>query len=1027
MLEHMNVVITGHVDHGKSTVIGRLMADTGSLPEGRLEQVRASCERSSKPFEYAFLLDALKDEQSQGITIDSARVFFKTDKRRYIIIDAPGHTEFLKNMVTGAARAEAAFLCIDAHEGVRENSRRHGYLLSMLGIRQLGVLVNKMDLVGCDQRVFRTIVRKYSRFLRSIGMHDVPFIPVSGMKGDNIARGSSAMPWWKGHTVLSLIDTFQKEGAPVDMPLRMPVQDVYKFTALGDRRRIIAGTVAAGTLKAGDELMFYPSGKRSRVASIENFSGPAPESVTAGQAAGFTLTEQIYTKRGDLAGRVGETAPHTGNVMRVNLFWLGREPFVRSKEYILKTGTERVRMRLFDTLKVIDASSLNSDGMKKMVERHDVADCVISTKRPIAFDLVEDFPRTSRFVIVDGYEIAGGGIIREAIRDNKADYREKVMDRNLKWDTGNITREKRNETYGHPPALILVGGPEDRRKADFAKTIEERLFENGIKVYYLGVQNVVVGLDADMPVKRRRIYPEDREEMIRRLAELANILLHAGIVLVATVSELSYDERETFLTSVSPVQVRTIWLGSQSDSDIDADYTIANTAEAPDHLEAVMAMLRERGIGVCFSPTEYELISVATGKRRSDAGGWTLGFPEEPSSLIRADYASKRLRLRPRLEGLYRFADWLPIRRTLKGSAAPITYRSEGLAGELGMDNLWITFSGWWPEKGAHMRTGTFKECEAYSVCARMTRDFNKILVVASAGNTARAFARVCSDNAIPLLLFVPQDNLAELRFDESLEDCVKLAAPASGGDYFDAIRMSAAAVAGSDRFVAEGGAKNIARRDGMATTVLSAVTTIGRIPDVYLQAVGSGTGAIAAWEAAQRFADDGRYGSNTMRLLVSQNHPFTPMAKSWAADSRNFIVDDDDEARRLVSQVDAKVLTNRRPPWSVSGGLYDALKSTGGSVLTATNQEAAAAGELFERLEGNDITPAASVAAASLLKALGSGMVRKDETVMLNITGGGRERFAAEKNLEYLEPAAVLPLDTPDAEIAEVCLELFA
>jgi bifunctional enzyme CysN/CysC len=254
-------------------------------------------------------------------------------------------------------------------------------------------------------------------------------------------------------------------------------------------------------------------------------------------------------------------------------------------------------MRLFDTVKVIDASNLNSDGMKKMVERHDVAECVLTTRRPIAFDIVEDFPQTSRFVIVDGFEIAGGGIIRDVIRDNKAEYRDKVMDRNLKWDTGNITSDLRSEIYGHKPALILVGGPEDRRKADFAKSLEQNLFTNGNKVYYLGVQNVLAGLDADMAVKRHQLYPEDREEMIRRLAELANILMDVGIILVATVSELSYEERETFRLSVSPVEVQTIWVGSTAGSDVDADYTIGDVTQAPDHLDTVMKLLKNKGVG----------------------------------------------------------------------------------------------------------------------------------------------------------------------------------------------------------------------------------------------------------------------------------------------------------------------------------------------------------------------------------------------------------------------------------------------
>ncbi len=246
--QRMNIVIVGHVDHGKSTVIGRLLADTNSLPEGKLEQVRASCERSSKPFEYAFLLDALKDEQAQGITIDAARVFFKTATRPYLILDAPGHIEFLKNMITGAARAEAAILVIDAQEGVQENSRRHGYMVSLLGIRQLAVLVNKMDLVGWDRAVYERIVREYGAFLEQVGIRPQCFIPASGRGGDNIATRSANLPWYDGPTVLEALDGFHTEPSPVDSPFRMPVQGVYKFTKQGDDRRIVAGTIDSGAV-----------------------------------------------------------------------------------------------------------------------------------------------------------------------------------------------------------------------------------------------------------------------------------------------------------------------------------------------------------------------------------------------------------------------------------------------------------------------------------------------------------------------------------------------------------------------------------------------------------------------------------------------------------------------------------------------------------------------------------------------------------------------------------------------------------
>ena len=244
--EQMNVVIVGHVDHGKSTVIGRLLADTGALPDGRLEQVRDLCRRTARPFEYAFLLDALKDQQAQGITIDAARCFFKSASRDYIIIDAPGHVEFLKNMVSGASRAEAALLVIDAKEGVRENSRRHGFLLSMLGIPQLVVLVNKMDLAGYDAGAFQRIRTEYEAFLQGIGVRAQAFVPVSDFHGDNLVTPSEAMPWYDGPSVLQVIDGFTRAAPPAERPFRLPVQDVYKFTEDGDDRRIFAGTVAAG-------------------------------------------------------------------------------------------------------------------------------------------------------------------------------------------------------------------------------------------------------------------------------------------------------------------------------------------------------------------------------------------------------------------------------------------------------------------------------------------------------------------------------------------------------------------------------------------------------------------------------------------------------------------------------------------------------------------------------------------------------------------------------------------------------------
>lgn len=416
-----------------------------------------------------------------------------------------------------------------------------------------------------------------------------------------------------------------------------------------------------------------------------------------------------------------------------------------------------------------------------------------------------------------------------------------------------------------------------------------------------------------------------------------------------------------------------------------------------------------------FEPTKYFLQSIATGQAFPDAG-WTLDAPGETSpTLIRAIYENRRLTVREDLPGLYKFADWLPICRILEGSSAPVTYKSEKLAASLGLKNLWITFSGYWPEKGAMMTTCSFKETEAYSVCARLQPENRKILVVASAGNTARAFAKVCSDNRIPLLLCVPEDNLDALWFEDHLDPCVKLICSQKGGDYFDAIHLSGIA-ASAFGFISEGGAKNVARRDGMGTTVLSAATTIGRIPDLYFQAVGSGTGAIAAREANLRLLNDGRFGTTKMKLMVSQNAPFQPMYDAWKLKSRTLLPFDDAEARSQVEAIDAKVLSNRRPPYPPVGGLFDALTDSGGDVLIATNEQARKAAQLFLETEGIDIHPAAAVAAASLIEAAQSKAMDPDALIMLNITGGGEELFKSEKTLYYLQPSFIFPIN-PDAE----------
>lgn len=422
-----------------------------------------------------------------------------------------------------------------------------------------------------------------------------------------------------------------------------------------------------------------------------------------------------------------------------------------------------------------------------------------------------------------------------------------------------------------------------------------------------------------------------------------------------------------------------------------------------------------------FTKMKYRLKTFSTSREFDDAG-WLLDDEQcVTPSLIRALYRERQIRFGNKTEGIFRFEDWLPTHRRLSGSCAPVTYKSEGLARHLGLENLYITLSGYYPQRGVTMSSATFKETEAYTVCARMDRHERRTLVVASAGNTARAFARVCSENNIPLLLCVPLDYIDSLWSEKTLNDCVKMVCVESGADYFDAIHLSNVVVK-SEKFFAEGGAKNVARRDGMATTMLSATEFIGRIPDYYFQAVGSGTGAIAAWEANLRLIEDGRFGDHKARLVLSQNVPFTPMCDAWNSGQRALADYPEDEARRDAGEIIAKVLSNRRPPYSIAGGLFDALTDTAGVFTKHTNEEVETAMALFERLEGVDIFPAAGTAVASLLSYFGEnrGALEKGD-VMLNITGGGYERLKQERELIPMKPCHIFKITDSQQEILDI------
>ncbi|MDD6134608.1 MAG: GTP-binding protein [Selenomonadaceae bacterium] len=413
--EGLHIVVVGHVDHGKSTVIGRLLYDTDSLPQGAVDKVKRIVRETGKPFEYAYLLDAFEEEQKQGITIDTTQIQFVTKKREYVIIDAPGHKEFLKNMISGAANANAALLLVDAKQGVQEQSKRHGYMLSLLGIEKVYVVVNKMDLVDYSEEVFHKVAEDMKAFLEPLGVKPLRYLPVSGYQGDNIAAKSANMPWYDGPVLLDSLDLLEASKEILDKDLRLPIQDVFKF----DDRRIIAGRIEAGKLAVGDEIAIYPSGRRTVIQSIAYWQErDKKERALAGESTGIIVRDEFFNQRGEIITTPGAKAPHVSNRLRASIFWMGRNPLRKGSTYKLKLATQEVEAEVADIVKTIDAANLDSREGAKELRLNDVAEVILSLKEAIAFDVFQEHQATGRFVLVDGYDVAGGGIV---IAAEKAD------------------------------------------------------------------------------------------------------------------------------------------------------------------------------------------------------------------------------------------------------------------------------------------------------------------------------------------------------------------------------------------------------------------------------------------------------------------------------------------------------------------------------------------------------------------------------------------------------------------------------
>jgi bifunctional enzyme CysN/CysC len=528
--ELMRIVIVGHVDHGKSTLVGRLFHDTGSLPEGKFEAIKAMCERRGMPFEWAFLMDAFQSERDQGITIDTAQIWFKTAARDYTIIDAPGHREFIKNMITGASSAEAALMLIDAGQGIQQQSRLHAFLLNLLGVKQIAVLVNKMDLVDFQEQRFNDIAQEYSSYLGSLGIAANYIIPMTARDGDNIVNRSARMAWYQGPTLVEALDSFEPAAPLAALPLRLPIQDIYKF----DDRRILAGRIASGRLAVGDTLLFSPSNKTARIASIEAWAAPEPQTGEAGQSVGITLDEQLFIERGEMASHV-DRAPIESHVFKAKLFWLAKTPLQLGANYRLRLQTRDVNVVVESIACVYDPETFSAR-QSAVVARNDIAEVVLRSPALLALDSVEANPKTGRFVLSDGRNILAGGTIAV---EGYPDQRRLVTIRssNITEVAHGVTLGQRTLRNGHSGGVLWLTGLSGAGKSTIAMALEQELFRRGFHVFVLDGDNVRRGLSANLGFA-----PEDRAENIRRIGEVAALFAESGqIVITAFISPYRGD------------------------------------------------------------------------------------------------------------------------------------------------------------------------------------------------------------------------------------------------------------------------------------------------------------------------------------------------------------------------------------------------------------------------------------------------------------------------------------------------------
>lgn len=544
------VVVVGHVDHGKSTLLGRLLFETDCLPEGKIDSIKAMINRRGTQFEWSFVMDAFKAERDQGVTIDTTQIELRTQDRDYLLIDAPGHEQFLKNMITGAANAAAALLVIDVAEGVRDQTQQHAYLLKLLSIQEVVVIVNKMDLVDHAQNPFEDVSRQIRSYLEEIDIQCQTVIPVTARDGDNLVALSERMSWYRGPTVVKALEALSPASLLIDKPLRLPVQDVYHF----DARRIVVGRIESGRLKVGDEVSFSPTGKVATITGLERWNAAPKISAGAGESVALTLDRELFIERGQIIH--SRNSPHITHDLAVRLIWFARIPLELGAKLQVKFMTSTHQVTIAAITAVIDLEGLTFSDAER-VEQNTVAEVVLHSRTPFAVDSVDELAPTARGVLFDNFNVVGGCVVLNRSSSTES--------RNI-YPTGHrISVEQRALANGHRSGVLWFTGLSGSGKSTLAMALEQELFKRGWQPYVLDGDNVRDRLNRDLGFS-----PYDRSENIRRVAEVARLIADSGnIVITAFISPYQVDRERA--REIAPGAFHEIYIKASLDVCEDRD------------------------------------------------------------------------------------------------------------------------------------------------------------------------------------------------------------------------------------------------------------------------------------------------------------------------------------------------------------------------------------------------------------------------------------------------------------------------